>query len=47
MQMTEYFIDETKEEEIDVSVYMGSCNNPQVMFHMVPDEEPEQELIAN
>lgn len=31
-----------KESEIDVDVYMGACNNAQVMFWMVPEVvEPE------
>lgn len=41
------YVSETNDEEIDVTVYMGACNNAQVMFHMVPDDEPEPEITTN
>ena len=39
MQTTEYKTNINTEEGIDISLYMGACNNGRVMFWMVPEEE--------
>lgn len=49
MEKTNYEIRETaksiEEQEVDVSVYMGACNNAKVMFWMVPEvDEPGTEV---